>query len=100
MLRLRYAQRSRADLVDIWDYISDDSPRNAEAVPDRIHSKAEMLRTQPMMGRRREDLPRGSRCVKSDGYMIFCRNCTDLTRVDRIVHHSRQLERISFEESV
>jgi plasmid stabilization system protein ParE len=46
MLWLRYSAHSKADIARIWDYISDDSPRNAVAVLDRIFEKCEKLRDQ------------------------------------------------------
>lgn len=94
MSRLHYSLRSRADLEDIWDYIAGDSLRRAETVLDRIHAKIETLRQQPIMGHRRDDVHRGSRCVTGDGYMIFYRYKADVVHIDRIVHHSRQLSRI------
>ncbi len=97
MLRLHYSQRSRADLDEIWDYVADESPRNAEAVLDRIHTKIELLRMHPRAGHRRDDINRGSRCVNSDGYMIFYRVAGAILSVDRIVHHSRHLGRLKFD---
>lgn len=94
MLRLRYSAHSKIDLARIWDYISDDSPRNAAAVLDRIFERCELLREQPRMGHRRDDLHRGTRCVTSDGYMILYRYFPGLVRIDRVVHHSRQLDHL------
>lgn len=95
MLGLVYSRLSQADLEEIWDYIAFDSERQAEAVLDRMHAKIELLRTQPRMGHRRDDIRRGSRCVKSDSYLIFYRFDETVVRIDRIVHHSRHLARLS-----
>lgn len=99
MLRLHYSHRSRADLDEIWARISDDSLRNAESVLERIHAKIDLLRSHPRAGHPREDVRAGSRCVNSDGYMIFHRIAGDTLKVDRIIHHSRHLGRIVFDES-
>lgn len=98
MLGLRYSKRSRADLEAIWDFIAFGSPRNAEAVLDRIHEKIERLRAEPLMGHRRDDIRVGARCVNSDGYMIFYRSTAELVRIDRILHHSRNLTAVEFDE--
>jgi toxin ParE1/3/4 len=94
MPRLRYSERSRDDLVAIWHFIATDSPRNAEAVLQRLHDKCERLRHQPLIGHRRDDLRRGLRCLNSDGYMIFYRPTIRLVRIDRIIHHSRHLSAV------
>jgi plasmid stabilization system protein ParE len=99
MLRLHYSQRSRADLDEIWDFVSHSSPRNAEAVLVRIHAKIDLLRTHPRAGHRRDDVRLGIRCAKSDGYLIFHRVTGGTLRVDRIVHHSRHLGRLQFDPS-
>jgi plasmid stabilization system protein ParE len=99
MLRLHYSQRSRADLDEIWDYVAHGSPRNAEAVLDRIHMKIDLLRLHPRAGHRRDDVRPGVRCAKSDGYLIFHRVTDGTLHVDRIVHHSRHLGRLRFDES-
>ncbi len=91
MARLRYSERSRDDLVAIWQFIATDSLRNADAVLLRIHDKCEVLRNQPLVGHRRDDLRRGLRCLNSDGYMIFYRATPGVVRIDRIIHHSRYL---------
>lgn len=91
MPRLRYSERSRDDLVAIWQFIATDSLRNADAVLLRIHAKCETLRNQPLMGHRRDDLRRGLRCLNSDGYMIFYRATSGLVRIDCVIHRSRYL---------
>lgn len=96
MLTLRYSERSRADLASIWDFIAVSSPRNAVTVLDRIHDKIELLRLQPLIGHRRDDLRRGLRCMNSDGHMIFYRVAGRVVRIDRILHHSRDLSGIDF----
>lgn len=97
MLRLRFSTRSCADPADIWARIAPDSQRNAETVHERLFEKCAQLMTQPRSGHRRDEVKPGLRCVNSDGYAIFYRiNKTEIG-VSRIIHHSRNLSKISFD---
>lgn len=99
MPRLRYSLRSRADLEAIWDFIAVDSPRQASAVLAHLHQKIERLRTQPLSGHRHLELQSDVRCLNRDGYLILYRYTAGLVRIDRIVHHSRDLPGLSFDPS-
>jgi plasmid stabilization system protein ParE len=98
MPRLRFSARSRADLDEIWDRIAADSPRNAEAVHDRLLGKFEQLLAHPLSGHRRSDAKRGLRAVSSDGYQVFYRYRAGTIGISRIVHHSRDLSVLEFPE--
>jgi plasmid stabilization system protein ParE len=50
------------------------------------------------MGHRRDDIHRGTRCVTSDGYLILYRCSPEFISIDRIVHHSRQLDHLFTDE--
>ena len=94
MALLRYSELSRTDLELIWETIAADSPRSASAVLERIHEKIESLRTQPLFGHRHRFLPHPVRCLNCDGYLILYRYSANLVRVDRIIHHSRDLSEL------
>ncbi len=98
MATLRYSARSQTDLLEIWEFISVDSPRNADAVIGRLHDKIEQLRLQPLVGHRHTGLQRNVRCINSDGYLVFYRFMGGIVRIDRIVHHSRHLPGINLDE--
>lgn len=51
MLKLEWLELSRANLLAIVDYISDDNPDVAQRVKDDIEEKAEKLPEFPKMGR-------------------------------------------------
>lgn len=44
------------DLIEIWNYISADSPTAANDLLDRLFDKFELLTQHPLMGVRREEL--------------------------------------------
>jgi len=98
MPRLLFSARCRTDLVEIWARIAADSLANAEAVHERIHARCEKLIDQPKFGHPRNDVKRGLRCLNTDGYIIFYRITVHAIQVSRIVHHSRRLDRLTFDE--
>jgi plasmid stabilization system protein ParE len=48
--------QARADLVDIWNYITEDSLESADRVLERLHAAFTRLAEMPGMGHHREDL--------------------------------------------
>jgi toxin ParE1/3/4 len=56
-------QRPQAltDLAEIWAYIADDSPDNADAFAEMINQNLQTLARQPGMGRARPELAKDLR---------------------------------------
>lgn len=50
------------DLLDIWLYIADDSPQNADRFIDKLYEKAAKLSEFPGMGTLRPELAENLRC--------------------------------------
>ncbi|SPF34008.1 Plasmid stabilization system (modular protein) [Syntrophobacter sp. SbD1] len=51
--------RAKSDLVEIWDYIADDSDAHADAFVDMIDLKLLALASNPGIGRARDELAEG-----------------------------------------
>lgn len=98
MARLRFSAHSRADLEEIWERIAADSVRTADAVHERLYGKCLLLRGNPRCGHRREDVKPGLRSLSSDGYAIFHRCVGNTVKISRIIHHSRDLAAIEFDD--
>ena len=64
---------ARSDLIDIWQYIADDSPEDADRFLDTLEEKMSLLADNPEMGKRREKLAEGLRGFPVGNYMIFYR---------------------------
>jgi toxin ParE1/3/4 len=62
--------RAEADLVDIWRYIAQDSPANADRMLDRIDETMNRLAAMPFMGQARFDLAPGLRMFPVGNYLI------------------------------
>ena len=55
-MRLRYAPRARTDIVEIYEYIAQHSPRAAVAVSAQIRATSRLLAEYPDLGRE-TDIP-------------------------------------------
>lgn len=57
MAKVRWAERARDDLREIYDYIARDSPRAAEALVERVLHSTERLASFPESGRTVPEFP-------------------------------------------
>lgn len=90
--------RAKADLIEIWDYIAEDSESRADAFVVKIHEKFLALSERPGIGRAREELGEGIRSFPIGRYIIFYHAVSEGIEVVRVLHASRDLEAI-FDES-
>ena len=51
-----FSPAARQDLLEIWQYIAEESPENAVKVLDTIEEKCRLLSEYPHMGHKRKDL--------------------------------------------
>ena len=56
MTPYRLTERATKDLIEIWNYIADDSPDAADRVEDAIQAACVFLVENPQAGQLREDL--------------------------------------------
>jgi toxin ParE1/3/4 len=82
------------DLLEVWDYIADDSMDRADEFLDRIEEKLQALARNPGMGRRREDLLLGLQSLPIGNYIVFYREIKDGIDVIRVLRGSRDIEAI------
>ncbi|OGR05540.1 MAG: hypothetical protein A2511_00690 [Deltaproteobacteria bacterium RIFOXYD12_FULL_50_9] len=72
-LKIVIADQAQEDLLDIWLYIATDSPLAADNFLDLLHEKCVILRSSPELGRARDELLPGLRCLPVKRYTIFYR---------------------------
>jgi toxin ParE1/3/4 len=82
------------DLLDIWEFIAENSPDRADEFLDRLEGKLQTLALHPGMGKRREELLAGLRSFPMGNYVVFYREIDDGIDVIRILHGSRDIEEI------
>ena len=61
MPRVTRRPLAQTDILDIWDFIADDSVAAADRWVDVLDAQFRVLATQPMMGRARDELSPGVR---------------------------------------
>lgn len=92
MSRVTRRPQAEADILDIWDFIAEDSVAEADRWVDRLDAKFELWATQPMMGRPRDELAQGLRSLTFGRYVIFFEPMLEGIDVVRVLHGSRDLE--------
>lgn len=97
---IRRTRLVRADLIEIYAYLYDRSPRGAERVLDAIERSIRALLIAPGVGRQwNSSDPRlsGMRVTvvtQYRHYLIFFRAAESGIEIYRVVHGARELERI------
>lgn len=92
MARILRRPLAAADIADIWDYIAEDSPAQADAWVDRLDSKLKLLANHPLMGRAREELFEGMRSLPIGRYVIFYVPLDDGIDLVRVLHSARDID--------
>ena len=85
---------AETDILEIWDYIADDSLAAADRWVDRLDEQLRVLATQPMMGRARDELAPGVRSFPFGRYVIFYVPLDDGIDVVRVLHGARDIHAV------
>jgi toxin ParE1/3/4 len=80
------------DILEIWDYIADDSLDAADRWIDRLDVQFQLLATQPLMGRARPELEQALRSFPFGRYGIFYAPLADGIDVVRVLHGARDID--------
>ena len=91
VLVLRRAQ-AETDILEIWDYIAEDSMVEADLWVDRLDEKFALWATQPLMGRNRDELVPSVRSLAFGRYIVFYEPLPDGIDVVRVLHSSRDID--------
>ena len=94
MPRVTRRPLAEADILEIWDYIADDSLAAADRWVDRLDEQFRMLAAQPMMGRAREELAPGVRSFPFGRYVVFYMPLNDGIDVVRVLHGARDIDAV------
>ncbi len=84
--------QAEADILEIWDYIAENSLVEADRWVDRLDEKLALWATQPMMGRERDELATGVRSLPFGRYVVFFEPLSDGIDVIRVLHGSRDID--------
>jgi toxin ParE1/3/4 len=83
--------RAADDLIEIWDYIADDSVTRADLFIDDVDAKFQLLAEQPLLGRSREELAPNLRSFSLRRYVIFYEVIPGGIAIVRVLHGARDL---------
>ena len=87
MKRLIIAPSAGSDLLEIHDFIAQDNADAASRWIDMLVDRFDLLRSQPGIGRQRDEIKPGYRSVAEGDYIIFFRKCEgDAIEVVRVIH--------------
>lgn len=92
MPRLLKRPEAENDLEEIWWYIAQDSPHNADKFLDSIQERCLALANFPQTGVKRDELKIGLRCQPVSHYLIFYFPLENGIDIVRVLHGSRDLE--------
>jgi toxin ParE1/3/4 len=94
MPRVTRRPLAEADILEIWDYIADDSLAAADRWVDRLDEQFRMLAAQPMMGRAREGLAPRVRSFPFGRYVVFYIPMDAGIDVVRVLHGARDIDAV------
>ncbi|OFZ97314.1 MAG: plasmid stabilization protein [Betaproteobacteria bacterium RIFCSPLOWO2_02_FULL_62_17] len=85
---------AETDILEIWDYIAEESVAAADRWVDRLDEQFRVLATQPMMGRARDELAPGVRSFPFGRYVVFYVPLDDGIDVVRVLHGKRDIDAV------
>ncbi len=95
MRRLIIAPLASRDLREIHDYIAKDNPDAASLVLDLFDARFGMLLEHPGIGKKRNELPLGIRCIAQGNYLIVYRLVDEQTvEIARVLHSKRNIRKL------
>ena len=93
-----YSPASEKDLDEIWDYVAEDSPLQADRLWERFRLKLEHLAEWNTIGRPRPELSKQCRSYPFGKYCFYFRPVDGGIEVLRILHSARDIGQIQFSE--
>ena len=91
MARVLTLPKAEEDLIDIWLYIAEDAPQNADNFLEKLNEKARKLADFPDMGVSRPELADKLRSFPVDRYVLFYRGVSDGIELVRVLHASKDI---------
>jgi toxin ParE1/3/4 len=91
MATVSFSPKSRQDLLDIGDFIANDSRANARRFVARLVDQCRRIGRAPLGYVGRDDLSPGLRMAALDRYVIFFRVIDGVVRIERVLHGARNL---------
>ena len=81
-----------ADLLNIGEYVAQFNPDAAFRLMERFREKFNLLAQFPHLGRERNDILLGLRCLIVNDYLIFYQSSEEIVEIWRVRHSAQSLE--------
>lgn len=94
MNQLIISDMAKSDLREIWRYIAGDNLTAADRLLEAVYGEFELLRTQPMIGRKRDELFPGLRSFPFSSYVIFYQETEHRVEIFRVLSSYRDVRRL------
>jgi toxin ParE1/3/4 len=91
MPELIISPEAESDLLDIWFYIAQDSPVNADRFLDKLEEKALKLCEFSEIGLDRPELAEGLKSFPVDHYLLYYRPTSAGIELARVLRGSRDI---------
>jgi toxin ParE1/3/4 len=91
-LTLMISDQATEDLIELWLYIANDSPHNADKFIDYIHQQLLLICSSPKIGRERNELLPGLRCFPVKRYIVYYRIKAEFMEIVRVISGYRDIE--------
>jgi toxin ParE1/3/4 len=92
VLALEASPEAEADLLDIWLFIANDQPLNADRFLNRLQATALRLAEFPDLGRDRPELAVGLKSFPLDRYNLYYRVTDTALVLVRVLSGSRDVD--------
>jgi toxin ParE1/3/4 len=92
---IRYLRTAENDLIDIFNYITQDKPSTAATCLDRFDDQISQLASNPFIGMVPKDgrlKKLGDRILVVDKYLVFYVVKSKTVQIRRVIHGARQYE--------
>jgi len=94
MPNLTISPEAEQDLIDIWLYIAEDQPVNADRFLEHLEDHARKLAEFTGMGIERSELAPNLKSFPVDRYVLFYRPTENGIELVRVLHSSRDVNLI------
>lgn len=94
MLQLIKSPQAEIDLIDIWLYVADDQPVNADRLLDRLNNAVLKLVDTPGMGVDRPDVGCDVKGFPVGNYVVYYRVKQDQFELVRVLSASRDIDQL------
>jgi addiction module RelE/StbE family toxin len=95
--KIRYLRSAEDDLYGITDYISEDNPRAADSMIDRLEQAINRLELSPFAGKVPDDdelRKRNYRMLIVGKYLVFYKVKEKAVEIHRIIHGARDYKHL------